>query len=110
MKNYKNFILENKETGIFSIKQNGITISLKLKYENTDKGLNVKIMNNDSIYEDLSIFIPDTKKLNNNQFFVNPEVENYIIEVLIKQGFINKTNIKSKAGKDEVFAYNLNFS
>ena len=101
---------ESKETGIFNINNNGVNITLKLKYDYTDKGLIIKLIKNTEEYAELSVVIPETKKLNKNEFFINPDIDQYIIDKLIDGNFINSTDIEAKAGDKKVKAYTLNFS
>ena len=72
------------------------------------KPFEINLINNDELYDNLSIIIPDSKELDNNEFFLNTEIDNNIINELIKQGFIIKTEKKSIAGDKQTNSYKLN--
>jgi len=67
----------------------------------------INIILDNKLYQKLSITIPDTKKLDDNMFFINPNVKKEIIDILIKENFIEKTNITAIAGDKETKAYKL---
>jgi len=100
---YDKFVNENYDTGYFNY--NGR--SFKLDVDNSGRFTKVKILYMDKYYEDLSIVIPDSKKLDNEEFFVNPKIEKGMIEELEKEGFIECTDIESMAGDLETKSYKL---
>lgn len=106
-------ILEENEDNIL-ITENNVTspidinnMTFKIKTYNVDDYLQVDLLYDNKIYQKISVDIPDTKKLNNDEFFMNPDVHNTVIKELIKQNFIEKSNKKSKAGTNIVFSYRL---
>ena len=108
MKTFLQFIKENKdsETGIISIDG---TI-YHLQFNETKDGLKVDLMIDNDIYQELSIFLPDTDKLDNNEFFINPIVDKKIIDKLEKENFISKGDTETIAGDKKTISYHLNFS
>lgn len=91
-------LFESDESGFFSV--GGVVYYLRY----SDK---IYIMLDDEIYQELSIEIPDTKQLENSGFFMNPEVNQDIINILIDENFIEETNKKSIAGDKEVKSYRV---
>jgi hypothetical protein len=86
-----NIIIDNEEY-VFTIKKEG------------DK---VLLMKGNDIYQRLDIKIPDSKNLENDEFFMDTNVRIEIIDELEKQGFIQKINKESIAGDKKVIAYTL---
>jgi hypothetical protein len=95
-------------SGLFSVDINNKKMIFKLSYDIDKKPFEINLINNDELYDNLSIIIPDSKELDNNEFFLNTEIDNNIINELIKQGFIIKTEKKSIAGDKQTNSYKLN--
>jgi len=95
-------IFENLTNPIFSviIDNNKYVFSLT----RTDE---INIILDDELYQTLSITIPDTKNLDDNMFFINPDVRPEIINVLIDDNFIEGTDIQAIAGDKETKAYKI---
>lgn len=109
MKNYPQFILENKNiSGPIYIEK--LNITLKLYINQKENETIVKLMSGDKLYKTLSIRTTDTKNLDKNEFFINPEIDKNIIDELIKQFFIKPTGITSDFGNKPTVSYFINFS
>ena len=67
----------------------------------------INIILDDELYQTLSITIPDTNNLDDNMFFMNPDVRTEIINVLIDDNFIEETDIQAIAGDKETKAYKI---
>lgn len=102
IKKFINFINENYETGYFNYGDR----PFKLDVVHGDTTV-VKILYMDKHYEDLSIDIPDSKELDEDEFYVNPIIDIEMVKELEKQGFIENTNKLSMAGDDETKSYKL---
>ena len=102
IKKFINFINENYETGYFNYGDR--PFKLDVKHGDTTV---VRILYMDKHYEDLSIDIPDSKDLSEDEFFINPTLDEKLIEELEKQGFIECTNKTSMAGEYESKSYKL---
>jgi hypothetical protein len=61
----------------------------------------------DKHYEDLSIDIPGSDELDEDEFYANPSLDIEMVEELEKQGFIECTNKISMAGDSETKTYKL---
>ena len=109
LKNYNNFVFEKhgNYSGIFSVNIDNDTLCFELRYNHNEKPFKVDLMLNDELYSELSIKVPDSDKLENNEFFLNPKIKKEIIDELINQGFITKTGKKSMAGDKETESYQL---
>jgi hypothetical protein len=95
-------IFENTNNPIFSVIIDNEKYIFSLSKTNE-----INILLDNELYQTLSITIPDTRKLDNNMFFIDPTVKKEIIDVLIEENFIEKTDIKSIAGDKETTAYKL---
>ena len=95
-------IFENLTNPIFSVIIDNEKYVFSLSRTNE-----INIMLDNELYQNLSITIPDTKKLEDNMFFMDPDVRKEIIDVLINDNFIEKTDIHSIAGDKETKAYKL---
>lgn len=92
---------ENKDP-MFSVNIDGRTLIFRLKY-----GKEITIDLDGEKYQTLSITIPDTKKCDDNEFFMDPNIDPKIIKVLIDENFIEKSNLDSIAGDKRVYSYKL---
>lgn len=103
-----NYILlfEDYNTGVFKVNINGEELILRL-YIEEEPITRVYLILNNEIYEHLSVEIPESKYLNKGEFFLNPEISNNIVEVLINQQFIEETGKKAQAGLKETISYQL---
>jgi len=102
IKKYFEFINENYETGYFNY--NDMTFKLDVKHDDITT---VKILYMDKHYEDLSIDVPDSEELDEDEFFINPSLKKGMIEELENQGFIECTNKISMSGEKETKSYKL---
>ena len=101
MKKFIEFIKEDYETGY--INYNDMPLKLKI----IDNPTTVKIIYKGKHYEDLSIIIPDSKHLDNGEFFINPDIDRNIIKEFEIEGFIECTNKESMAGDKLTKSYKL---
>ncbi len=90
---------EKYESGLFNYKN--------MPFKLVKDGDIIKIMYKDNYYYDLSVIIPESKNLKENEFFINPNVEEGIIKTLIEQNFIEKGNKKAMAGDKETDLYRI---
>jgi len=102
IKRFTQFINENYETGYFNY--GGRPFKLDVEEGNTTI---VKILYMDKRYEDLSVDIPDSKELEKDEFYINPTIDEKMVEELVKQGFIECTDKVSMAGDFESKSYKL---
>lgn len=103
LKRFLDFVNENYETGIFDY--GGMTFKLDVKFVN---GLtNVRIMYMDKHYYDLSINIPGSDELDSDEFYLNPDIDNDLVKVLVDQGFLEETSHESMAGDKKTNSYKL---
>ena len=101
MKHLKLF--EDFESGIISISLDGKEYTFTL----SQKGKKIYLKKDDEIYQRLDIEIPDSQELEEDEFFMAPDVKKEIVNELIGQGFIQKLNKESIAGNKKVNAYSL---
>lgn len=101
--NFKKFnkLNENYKTGYFNY--NNMPLNLHITYN--DNLTTVNILYKDKHYTNLSTHIPDSKSLNKDEFYMNPNLNIKLINELINQGFIEKTNKKSMAGELVTYSY-----
>ena len=90
------------ESGVFSVIIDGNNILFHLRY--SDK---IYIMIDEEIYQELSIELPKSKGLDENEFFMNPDVDENIINVLIDENFIEVSDEESIAGEQETKSYRI---
>jgi len=103
MKSYNNYIQESQDnSGIFSVNIDGENMIFSLKY--SDK---IYIMLDSEIYQELSVNIPASKFLEESEFFLNPDVDKRIVDVLIDENFIEKTDMESIAGDKKTYSYTI---
>lgn len=95
-------------SGIFSVNVNNKKMIFKLSYDIDKKPFEINLINNDEIYDNLSVVIPDSKDLDSNEFYLNTDIDNNIVNELIKQGFIIKTDKQNIAGDKKTNSYKLN--
>jgi len=95
--------LEKYDTGLFRYDNK----PLKLKVSYDGKITNVKITYMDKYYEDLSVTIPDSKDLDKDEFFLNPDIDKNLVNELVNQGFIEKSDKESMAGNKKTTSYTL---
>jgi len=103
IKKFIKFINENYKTGYFNFNDMAFTLSISIIDDLTD----VKILYKEHIYEHLSIVVPDSKDLGNDEFFINPKIDKGMVNILIKEGFIECTNKKTIAGNKKSVSYKL---
>ena len=98
--NFKLF--ESDDSSVFLVNLDGDDTVFKLRY--SDK---IYIMLDSEVYQELSIEIPDTKKLDEDGFFMNPDVKKDIIDVLVDENFIEETGVESVAGDKKTKSYTI---
>lgn len=103
IKNYNKFINEKYKTGYFNF--NGMPFKLSVTNEN-DK-TKVKILYMDKYYYDLSVDIHHDEKLDEDEFFINPNIDDNMIKILKDQGFIECTNKEVMSGDKKTTSYKL---
>jgi len=103
IKKYVNFINEQYTTGYFEY--NDLPLKLDIKYFNNK--IKIDILYKDSLYDNLSVDLPDSDDLGIDEFYINPNLDKDLIQILIDDGFIEKTNKVSKAGNDKTISYVL---
>ena len=101
LKTYKQF--ENINNPIFSVIIDNDKYVFELKVSDNS----IDLLLDGELYQNLSVEIPDTKLLSENEFFLNPEVKQRIIDILIMENFIEKTGKNSIAGDIETTSYKL---
>jgi hypothetical protein len=99
-------LFEDYNTGRFRVNINGNILVLTLYVQHSNI-TNVYLMLGDDIYDNLSVELPDSEKLDKDEFFINPDVDEEIIKELINQGFIEEGTHKSIAGDKKTKSYIL---
>ena len=103
IKRFNIFVNENYKTGIFNY--NNMTFLLNVQYKN---GLtDIEIIYKEHIYEHLSVNIPHSKNLGVDEFFINPLIDEDMVNILEDEGFIECTNIESISGDKKTISYKL---
>lgn len=102
LKNYYRFIKESYKTGYF----NYDGLPLNLSVSNNNGKTEVKVLYMDKYYTNLSIDIHG-KELEKDEFFINPDIDKEMVNILEKEGFIQSTNKKIMAGDKETISYKL---
>jgi hypothetical protein len=103
LKTYYEFIKENYETGLFNYNN----LPLKLKVGTKNNKTFVDIYYGDKYYENLSVDIPKSDELEKEEFYINPDIPKEMIDTLTREGFIQCTCKKSKAGDKPTMSYKL---
>lgn len=99
---------ENYTTGIFGINLDGEYLVFNLYVQKTGENItNVYLLLDGNIYDELSIETPDSSNLNDEEFFLNPNIDERIVRELVKQNFITKTDNETTAGDKETYSYQL---
>ena len=65
------------------------------------------LISDNSIYDELSIIIPDSDNLSKSEFYINPNISEEIIDTLINENFIQSSGKKSIAGNKETISYKI---
>jgi hypothetical protein len=97
------FVNENYKTGVFNYK--GMTFKLDVKMKNNLT--NVKILYKNSLYNNLSVDIPESEKLDSDEFYLNPKVDKELVNMLVDQGFIEESGKEKMAGDEKTKSYKL---
>jgi hypothetical protein len=97
----------NNFSGVVSVEIDGDIMYFHLKSDENKTPFTVELWLHNGKYADLSINIPDSKKLGHKEFYLNPQIENNIIKALEDEGFIENTGNKSIAGDKETKSYLL---
>lgn len=100
---YVKFVNENYKTGYFNYGDRPFQLDISYVGDTTK----VKILYMGKNYEDLFVIVPDTKDLGKDEFFINPNLEEDMIEELERQGFIECTDKISMAGDKETKSYRI---
>jgi predicted nucleic acid-binding Zn ribbon protein len=99
--NFKNF------SGIIAVELNGEMLNFRLKYNENILPFEISLYLVDNKYADLSVIIPDSKKLSKKEFFMNPEIDTKIIKQLKIENFIAESGKESVAGENKTKSYIL---
>lgn len=110
MKSYLQFIIEQNTTGIISIRVRDKNYIFTLDSEETKKGLKVYLMLDDEIFQELSVEVPDSEKLDTNEFFLNPAIDSKIVKSLEQENFISKGKQTTMAGDKQTLSYHLTYT
>jgi len=105
---FNEFLNENFISGRFLTNINGREIVLKLQVEYINLLTKVYLIKDNKVYDNLSINLPDSRKLREGEFFLNPDINSNIVKELTKQNFITKQKTESIAGDKKTTAYKLN--
>lgn len=97
----------DKYSGIFSVNINNQNMVFNLQFNEEKEPFEVGLYIRSKLYQMLSIIIPDSENLSEKEFFINPKVDENIIEVLESENFISETGKESVAGDKEVKSYKL---
>ena len=98
---------ENYDSNIININVDNKSKDFKLRIVDDKPPIEVFLMLDDEKYLELSIIIPDSNKLNKTEFFMNPKINQNIIDQL--KTFITKTDKVGNAAGENVFSYSLGF-
>lgn len=104
IKKFNIFINEDYKTGYFNYDNKPFKLDVNIDNKGNTK---VKILYMDKYYEDLSVIIPDSKDLGDDEFYVNPKIDKEMIKILEKEGFIECTDKVSMCGTDKTISYKL---
>lgn len=96
----------NDFSGMFGVEIDNILVSYYLKIDE-NKPINIDIYTKNGLYDNLSISIPESTNLEYNEFFINPKINKIIINTLISENFIEKTNKTAIAGDLKTYSYVL---
>jgi len=102
IKKYKSFILESSYSK-YPIRIGDVTYTLKI--DENDSGTMVYLQIDNETYDTLSIVIPETKNISEDEFFLNPKSNKKIVGELEKLGIIQKMDTKANAGGIETSLY-----
>jgi hypothetical protein len=102
IKKFYKFIKEDYETSFFNVGKTTYWLYVK-----EDEICRVYIMLGDDIYEKLSIDLPNSTELDDEEFFLNPNIDKKIIDVLINQNFISEGNKEAIAGDKKTKSFYL---
>lgn len=95
-------IFEDFTTSV--VKVDDLVLRLHIDYSNIT---NVYLLLEDEIYDNLSVELPDSTKLDIGEFFLNPEVDEKIVDELVNQGFIEEGEKEATAGLQKTKNYIL---
>jgi hypothetical protein len=94
-------------SGVINININGKKLYFHLNYNENKIPFEIKLKINEHNYDNLSVIVPDSKKLKHKEFFINPKLNNNIIKTLIKENFIQESGKTTFAGDNETKSYIL---
>lgn len=93
----------NNETSPINIMVDGKDLTFTIINDDNK----IYLMKDDSIYQELSVDIPDSDDLEDDEFFMAPDIKKEIVDELVSQGFLQKLDKESVAGDKKVIAYKL---
>ena len=97
---------EDYNTGIFQCILNGHQMIFNLKIKDDGK---IFLMLDNDLYAELSVTIPESKNLLNDEFYLNPKIDKKIVDELVKQNFITVTNNSGNVAGEETPLCKINF-
>lgn len=101
IKKFENYIKENFKSDPISIGDKTFYLETKIK----DNKLNVYLLYNGNLYEEISVIIPESDKINKDEFFLNPKVRYGIVNELENRKIIQKMDMQAKAGDKTTYLY-----
>jgi hypothetical protein len=101
IKKFEQYINENYKSNPILIDGNTYYMNSEIK----NKKLYVSLIYKGDLYEELSVVIPESDNINDDEFFLNPKVKYSIVSELENQKFIQKLNKRAKAGNRETVLY-----
>lgn len=95
-------LFEDYNTSVFKAKNMVFTLYVK-ESEPTE----VYLILDDDLYDYLSVIVPDSSNLEQGEFFLNPDIDDEIVNILIDQNFISETSKETIAGDKKTKSYIL---
>jgi len=110
MKKYLQFILEKNEDFSGPVFVQDLNLTLKIRVNQKEDYTSIDLIIDDEVYDNLSVETPDSKNLDKNEFFINPEIDKKIVKELVSQNFIHETGVLSTFGDKSTKSYLVTFS
>jgi hypothetical protein len=101
IKKFEEYIKENFKSDPISIGDDTYYLETVIK----DNKLNVYLVYNGNLYEEISVIIPESDTINQDEFFLNPKVKYSIVDALETQGYIQRLDKQAKAGEKTTNLY-----
>jgi hypothetical protein len=95
-------LFEEYNTGLFKVDDMYFTLHVE-DYTPTQ----VFLMLGDDFYDELSVLLPESSTLKVDEFFLNPEIDEKIVKVLLEQNFISEIGTEVMAGDNPTKSYVL---